>query len=69
MSEKLNIQCPSCGETFPLDETLAGPMVAQVRADTDRQLAAVRREAEDKVKALVAMDQRMCAEIHLRKVT
>lgn len=38
MSDKLLITCPQCGHEFPLDETLAGPMIAQVREESNRKL-------------------------------
>lgn len=52
MQEKLTINCPKCSESFPLDETLAGPMIAQVRAEANRLVSASKLEAEEKVNAL-----------------
>jgi hypothetical protein len=53
MQDKLTIQCPSCNETISLDETLAGPMIAQVRSEANKQVEEARKEAEQKVSALV----------------
>lgn len=61
MTEKLTINCPKCGELFPLDETLAGPMIAQVRAEANKLVSASRREAEEKVNALAEKEAAMSA--------
>lgn len=53
MQDKLTIQCPRCDETISLDETLAGPMIAQVRSEANKQVEEARKEAEQKVSALV----------------
>jgi len=52
MQDKILITCPKCGEAFPLDETLAGPMIAQVRAEAANLVEASKREAEAKLKEL-----------------
>ena len=44
--------CPKCGESFPLDETLAGPVISQVRKEAEVLVAAAKREAEEKVKSI-----------------
>ncbi len=56
MQDKLIISCPNCGESFPLDETLAGPMIAQVRAEASKLVSASRREAEEKIGAVAAKE-------------
>lgn len=56
MQEKLTINCPKCGESFPLDETLAGPMIAQVREDASKLVSASKREAEEKISALASKE-------------
>ena len=61
MQEKLTISCPKCGESFPLDETLAGPMIAQVRAEANKLVSASKREAEEKVNALAEKEAAMSA--------
>lgn len=59
MQEKLTINCPKCGESFPLDETLAGPMIAQVRAEAGKLISASKREAEEKIEALATKEAAM----------
>lgn len=59
MSDKILITCPKCGEAFPLDETLAGPMIAQVRAEAANLVEASRREAEAKLKELTLKETAM----------
>lgn len=59
MQEKLIINCPKCGESFPLDETLAGPMIAQVRAEAGKLVSASKREAEEKINALATKEAAM----------
>lgn len=59
MQEKLTINCPKCGESFPLDETLAGPMIAQVRAEAGKLISASKREAEEKIGALATKEAAM----------
>ena len=59
MPEKLTINCPKCGESFPLDETLAGPMIAQVRAEAGKLISASKREAEEKISALAEKEAAM----------
>lgn len=59
MSDKILITCPKCGEAFPLDETLAGPMIAQVRAEATNLVEASRREAEAKLKELTLKETAM----------
>jgi hypothetical protein len=59
MQEKLTISCPKCGESFPLDETLAGPMIAQVRAEAGKLISASKREAEEKIDALATKEAAM----------
>jgi hypothetical protein len=61
MQEKLIINCPSCGQSISLDETLAGPMIAQVRSEASALVAASKKEAEAKIKA-VADKEAMMAE-------
>ena len=52
MQDKLSMVCPKCGESFPLDETLAGPVISQVRKEAEVLVAAAKREAEEKVKSI-----------------
>jgi hypothetical protein len=52
MSEKLTIQCPGCGISFPLDETLAGSVITQVRDEANRLVNASKQEAEEKISRL-----------------
>lgn len=61
MQDKLIINCPKCGESFPLDETLAGPMIAQVRAEANQLISASKREAEEKIGALATKEAKMAA--------
>lgn len=61
MQDKLSINCPKCGESFPLDETLAGPMIAQVRAEANQLISASKREAEEKIGALATKEAKMAA--------
>ena len=56
MQEKLIITCPKCGQPIPLDETLAGPMIAQVRADANALVMAAKNEAEAKLSALASKE-------------
>ncbi|MGD0901707.1 MAG: DUF2130 domain-containing protein [Terracidiphilus sp.] len=44
MLQDLVISCPKCGEVIRLDETLAGPMISQIRAESSE---AIKRAAED----------------------
>lgn len=44
MSSTFSITCPSCHAQFALDETLAGPMIAAVRQEADRRIAAATAE-------------------------
>ncbi len=53
MPEKLTINCPKCSEAIFLDETLAGPMIAKVRAEAEAEVRAVRLESDRKQSALV----------------
>lgn len=59
MPDKILITCPKCGEAFPLDETLAGPMIAQVRAEAANLVEASKREAEAKLKELTLKETAM----------
>lgn len=59
MQEKLTINCPKCGESFPLDETLAGPMIAQVREEAGKLVTESKREAEEKIAALATKEAAM----------
>lgn len=56
MQEKLTINCPKCNESIPLDETLAGPMIAQVRAEASELVSRTKREADEKIHALAARE-------------
>lgn len=38
MSDTLKITCPECKATFALDETLAGPMIAKIKAEADQRV-------------------------------
>jgi hypothetical protein len=61
MQDKLTIQCPRCNETISLDETLAGPMIAQVRSEANKQVAEARKEAEQKISALAQKESEYVA--------
>lgn len=52
MSDKLTIRCPNCATEIPLDETLAGPAIAQVKAESNRLINEAKREAQQKIDAL-----------------
>lgn len=43
MPESLTLSCPKCGSLIALDETLAGPLIAQVKADAELRV----RQSED----------------------
>lgn len=61
MQDKILITCPNCSESFPLDETLAGPMIAQVKIEAEKLVSATRREAEQKIEALSAKQAEIVA--------
>ncbi len=61
MQDKILITCPKCSGSFPLDETLAGPMIAQVKAEAERLVLASKREADDKIKALATKEADIAA--------
>jgi hypothetical protein len=61
MQDKILITCPQCSGSFPLDETLAGPMIAQVRAEAEKLVLASKREADDKIKALATKEADIAA--------
>lgn len=46
MPQSIKITCPECNAEFPLDETLAGPMIAQIKAEADQRV----KQAEDGLK-------------------
>lgn len=51
------IQCPKCGASFALDETLAGPMIAKIREEADQKLEALQQQREaDKEEAKKAAE-------------
>ena len=54
MQDGLTIQCPQCGSSISLDETLAGPVIAQVRTEADKQVSAAKDEAERKIASLAS---------------
>jgi hypothetical protein len=51
MSRAFNsdITCPKCGEVIPLDETLAAPVIAQIRSEAASLVQKSRQEAEAKM--------------------
>ena len=53
------ITCPKCGESFPLDETLAGPMIARIREEADEKVLKASREADERAKQLLAREQEL----------
>ncbi len=61
MQDKILITCPQCSGSFPLDETLAGPMIAQVRAEAEKLVLASKREADNKIKALATKEADIAA--------
>lgn len=66
------IQCPTCGEVIRLDETLAGPLVAETRKAFEAQLAAMataihEREAEAARQMIAAEALRADTEENLRQ--
>lgn len=38
MTDSLRVTCPECNATFALDETLAGPMIARIKAEADERV-------------------------------
>jgi len=49
MPQDLEISCPKCGEVIRLDETLAGPMISQIKAETSEAIRKATEEADLKV--------------------
>ncbi|HXR38283.1 MAG TPA: DUF2130 domain-containing protein [Terracidiphilus sp.] len=45
----LEISCPKCGEVIRLDETLAGPMISQIKAESGEAIRKATEEADLKV--------------------
>ncbi|MFQ3669407.1 MAG: DUF2130 domain-containing protein [Fimbriimonadaceae bacterium] len=59
MSDKLIVDCPKCGHAFPLDETLASPLVAKVRQEAEERVRQVREEAARAEAALAAKEREL----------
>jgi hypothetical protein len=49
MPQDLEIKCPKCGEVIALDETLAGPMIARIKAEASNAIRKANDEADAKV--------------------
>jgi len=62
------ITCPKCSASIPLDETLAGPAIAKIRAEAQLAIGAAMKEAETAAAAIqgekdaLALKQRELAE-------
>lgn len=41
------IRCPHCHQPFALDETLAGPVIAEIRHQAEKEVQEARRQASD----------------------
>lgn len=61
MQDNLTIKCPRCNESFPLDETLAGPMIAQVRAEANLQVSESKRKADERIQAVADKEKNIVA--------
>jgi hypothetical protein len=48
----IKIDCPKCGESIPLNETLAGPDIEQMKAERDLAVSQARAEAQTQIDAL-----------------
>ncbi len=55
--EKILINCPKCGESFSLDESLAEPLIAEVKAEANAKVNASKREFEGKFRDLTAKEE------------
>ena len=49
MPQDLKITCPKCGEVIRLDETLAGPMISQIKTNANEAIRKATAEADAKV--------------------
>jgi hypothetical protein len=58
----LTIACPNCGTTIPLDETLAGPLVAETRKTYEARLASVEATARDREARVKAEAEKLQAQ-------
>lgn len=61
MSNTPTITCPSCGTSFALDETLAGPLIAKVKADAQAQVDQAKNEYQQRATALQASEAEQAA--------
>jgi hypothetical protein len=61
MAKNLTITCPNCNTEIALDETLAGPMIAQVRSEANKLIDEARRSADEKVKTIASKEAEIAA--------
>ena len=61
MQQDLEIKCPKCGGVIPLDETLAGPVIARIKAEASETIRKANSEADAKVAKATALEATLAA--------
>ena len=61
MPQDFEISCPKCGEVIRLDETLAGPMISQIKAESAEAIRKATEEADPKVEKTKNLEAKLTA--------
>jgi hypothetical protein len=52
LTSSLSIPCPKCGEVIALDETIAGPLISQMKSERDEAISRAHADAQARIDAL-----------------
>jgi len=56
MPQDFDVNCPKCGETIHLNETLAGPAISRIRLEADISIKKAQEQAEAKISTLTTLE-------------
>jgi len=59
MPQDLDVKCPNCGEVIRLDETLAGPVISRIRAETNETIRRATEEADAMVSTAKSLEAQL----------